>query len=510
MYYLLGTDIGTSGTKTIMMDTEGRLISQDLQEYDVLTPKPLWAEQWPEVWVEAAKSSIRNTVAKAEAAAGVKKEEIRGICISGLYGGSGIGLDEDMKPVRPCLIWLDRRASEETRWVLENIGEEKLKRITHNGADPYYGFTKILWIKKHEPENWARIKLFLPPNDYAIYKLTGKIAIDYSSAGNIGGIFDMNTRTWSEELMSDMGIPFSMMPQKIVESTDIVGGLTKAAADELGLWEGMPVCAGGIDCGAANIGLGVFEPGVYAAAIGTSMCAALISDKPVKGENLIVWPYLYQAKRLSYYFGGGATAGAIVKWFRNTFAQTELEEEKAGGPNAYDVLNAQAEKIAPGSEGLIVLPYFMGERSPVWNPDAKGTIVGLSLAHTKAHVYRAFLEAVAYSLRHTMECTGENLGEYILLAGGVTKSKLWRQIFADVTGYPVVCPIHDVEANMGDVMLAAIGTGLLTFDDVKKWQVLDDKIMPVPENKEKYDKYYKVYRSVYENLKKDMETLSNL
>ena len=506
MNYLLGTDIGTSGTKTILMDTEGNLLAQDLQEYDVLTPKPLWAEQWPDVWLDAAKASISNTVEKA----GIHPEDIRGLAISGLYGGSGIPLDEHMEPVRPCMIWMDRRASVETQWVLDTIGEEKLLEITHNGADPYYGYTKILWMKNHEPENWKKTKLFLPPNDYVIYKLTGEVAIDYSSAGNIGGIFDMNNRTWSKELLDAMGIPYSMMPEKIVESTDMIGGLTKEAAAELGLSEGMPVIASGIDCGAANIGLGVFESGKYAAAIGTSMCAALISDQPVKGKDLIVWPYLFDAKRLSYYFAGGATAGAIVKWFRQTLCQFELEAEKAGGKNAYDVLNEQAANIPAGSEGLVVLPYFMGERSPVWDSDAKGTIVGLSLAHTKAHIYRAFLEAVAYSLRDAIEATGENVGESILLAGGVTKSKLWRQIFADVTGYPVVCPIHDVEANMGDVMLAGIGTGLLSFEDVKKWQVLDEKIMPIEDNHKKYNDYYKVYKSIYQNLKTDMKTLTKI
>lgn len=506
MNYLLGTDIGTSGTKTILMDTEGNLIAQDLQEYDVLTPKPLWAEQWPDVWLNATKTSIKNTVQKS----GIPAEQIRGIAISGLYGGSGIPLDEKMEPVRPCMIWMDRRAEAETKWVLDHIGEKKLREVTHNGADPYYGYTKMLWMKNHEPENWQKTKLFLPPNDYVIYKLTGEIAIDYSSAGNIGGIFDMNNRTWSEEMMDAMGIPLSMMPEKIVESTDIVGGLTEEAAAELGLSEAMPVVASGIDCGAANIGLGVFESGRYAAAIGTSMCAALISDQPVKGKDLIVWPYLYDAKRLSYHFAGGATAGAIVKWFRQTLCQYELEVEKTGGKNAYEVLNRQATDIPAGSDGLIVLPYFMGERSPIWDSDAKGTIVGLSLAHTKAHIYRAFLEAVAFSLRDAIEATGENLGEYILLAGGVTKSKLWRQIFADVTGYPVVCPIHDVEANMGDVMLAGIGTGLLSYEDVKKWQVLDQKIMPDKENHKKYNDYYQVYKSIYHNLKSNMKALTKL
>lgn len=506
MKYLLGTDIGTSGTKTVLMNTEGKLIAQDLQEYDVLTPKPLWAEQWPDVWLDAAIASISNTIAQA----GVPKEDVAGIAISGLYGGSGIPLDADMRPVRPCMIWMDRRADEESQWVLDSIGEDKLLRITHNGADPYYGFTKILWMKNNEPENWARTRLFLPPNDYVIYHMTGEVVIDYSSAGNIGGIFDMNTRAWSLELMEAMGIPPFMMPRRLVESTDVVGGLTAAMAQRLGLWEGMPVVASGIDCGAANIGLGVFEPGVYAAAIGTSMCAALISDKPVKGKGLIIWPYLYNAKKLSYYFAGGATAGAITKWFTHTFCELERENEKAGGPSPYAVLDELAKDVPAGSEGLIVLPYFMGERSPVWDVDAKGTIVGLSLAHDKGHLYRAFMEAVAYSLRDAMEATGENLGSRILIAGGVTKSKLFRQIFADVTGYPVVCPIHDVEANMGDVMLAGIGTGLLTPEDARAWQVLDAPVEVNPAAHEIYNAYYDTYHSIYRHLKEDMARLTQL
>lgn len=506
MPYLIGTDIGTSGTKSIVMDTCGNLISQDLQEYDVLTPKPLWAEQWPDVWLDATKRSLRNAVGKA----GIDPREIAGICISGLYGGSGIPLDEKMEPVRPCLIWMDRRASEQEKWVKEHVDQDKLKKITHNGTDPYYGYTKILWIKDNEPENWERIKLFLPPNNYVIYRLTGKVAIDYSAAGNIGGIFDMNTRSWSYELMDDMGISRHMMPGNIVESSSVVGGLTEGVAAELGLPSGIPVCAGGVDCGVASFGLGVYEPGEYVAAVGTSMCAALIHKDPIRAEDLIEWPYVLNPKELAYSFGGGATAGAVVKWFRDNFAQLEKQTEENGGENAYKALDREAASIPAGSDGLIVLPYFMGERSPVWNVNAKGVIFGLSLAHTKAHVYRAFLEAVAYSLRHTMEATGEDLGDHILLAGGVSKSKLWRQIFADVTGYTVVCPKNDVEANLGDVMLAGLGTGVLTPEDIRKWQVLDQKVQPDPAAHKVYDRYYRMYHKIYADLKDDMEHMAEI
>ena len=504
--YLIGTDIGTSGTKSIIMDTQGNLLASDLQEYDVLTPRALWAEQWPDVWVDAVKRSIRNACAKAKATG----KDVKGICISGLYGGSGIPLDESMEPVRPCLIWLDRRATGQKKWVEENVGLRKLAVITHNGTDPYYGYTKILWIKDNEPENWSRTKIFLPPNAYTIYKLTGEVAIDYSSAGNIGGIFDAGKHNWSDEMLNAMGIPRSMMPERIVESSEIVGGLTNRAAGELGLLPGTPVCAGGVDCAVATLGLGVFEPGSYAATIGTSMCAALIHDEPIVSEGLIEMPYVKDARRLSYSFGGGSTAGAIIKWFRDNFAELEKQAEEEGGENAYAVLDNMAGEIPPGSEGLIVLPYFMGERSPIWDTNARGTIIGLTLAHTKAHIYRAFLEAVAYSLRNTMESTNTDLGEYILVAGGVAKSRLWKQIIADVTGYPVACPVHDVEANLGDVILAGVGIGLLTWEDVKSWQVLGKKVMPHPCVHAVYDEYYRIYRNVYKNLKKDMADLTLL
>lgn len=507
MKYLIGTDIGTSGTKSILMDTEGHLIAQDLEEYDVLTPKPLWAEQWPNVWVDGVKDSIRKTVAKS----GVDPKDIKGIGISGLYGGSGIPVDENMQPVRPDLIWMDRRAQEETEWVKEHVDGDRLTEITGNDVvDPYYGYTKILWIKNHEPENWKKIHMFLPPNNYAIYELTGKVSIDHSAAGNIGGLYDINTHTWSKEMMAAMGIPTHMMPTPIVDSTTVVGGLTAEAAIDLGLVEGTPIIPGGVDVGAANVGMGIFKPGKYVAAIGSSMNAALVSEKPIKGQGLIVWPYPYKSEKLVYNFSGSATAGAITKWFRDNMAQFEVEKQKQGGDNAYVALNKESKGIEPGSEGLVVLPYFMGERAPIWNSDAKGLVFGLSLAHTKAHLYHAFQEAVCYALRHSIESTGRDLGEYIIIAGGVTNSPDWVQMFADVTGYAVRTPIEDAEANLGDVMMAGIGTGTLSVEDVQKWQVLGPEVKPDPVRHDIYNNYYHLYRKLYNDLEGDMHDLSEI
>jgi len=300
----------------------------------------------------------------------------------------------------------------------------------------------------------------------------------------------------------------SKMPQKFVDATEIAGRLTADVAADLGLNAGTPVIAGGVDVGAANIGMGVFEPGRYVAAIGSSMNAALVSEKPIKGKGLIVWPYPYKSRELVYNFSGSATAGAITKWFRDNFGDAEVAVHNQGGPNAYVTLGAEAKDVPAGSRGLVVLPYFMGERAPVWNSDAKGMVFGLSLVHTKADLFHAFQEAVCYALRHSMESTGRDLGDYIVIAGGVTNSPDWVQMFADVTGYAVRTPVDDAEANLGDVMLAGLATDTLTVDEVQKWQVLGDKIEPRAEQHAIYNDYYKLYRKLYDDLGDDMHTLS--
>jgi xylulokinase len=223
-------------------------------------------------------------------------------------------------------------------------------------------------------------------------------------------------------------------------------------------------------------------------------------------------PYVKEPKDMLFTFGGAATAGALPKWFRDQFAELEKQQQTQTGINAYQVLEQTAKDIRPGSDGLIVLPYFMGERAPIWDVDARGTIMGLSLYHTKAHVYRAFLESVAFSLKHSMENieTTTHLGDKLILAGGVTKSTLWKQIFADVTDYPVVCPDMDVEANLGDVYLAGVGTGVMDYSDIKRQVILNKSVEPDPRRQKVYASYYQQYKSLYESLKGNMQEMALL
>lgn len=502
--FLIGTDIGTSGTKTILISSSGKILAEAYREYDILVPQALWAEQWPDVWLDAAMETIKEAVEKSH----VSPMDVKGICISGLYGGSGVPLDEKYDPVRPCIIWMDRRADAECEQVKKTVNINRIFEITGNGIDSYFGFAKILWIKNNEPENWKKIKLFLAPNQYVVYKLTGIAAMDHTSAGNLGGIYDLRTHSWSPELMEEIGIPRGMMPENLVEPHSIVGVLTNNASEELGLMAGTPVCAGCIDCLASTIASGVLDDNEHTAIIGTSINWGAIHSTFPTNISYITMPYAKDTLRINYTYGGASTAGALPKWFRD-----QLIRFGDTCTCNYDELDAQATSVSPGSNGLIVLPYFMGERSPIWDVNAKGTVVGLTLQHNRAHLYRAFLEAVAYSLRHIMETSQIALteGSKLTLIGGATRSTLWKQIFADVTGVTVRCSSMNVEAPLGDALIAGIGTGVLhDYSVIRDWVVFDEEIVPDLKNHQIYTKYYLLYKEVYLALKSTMKAMSNL
>ncbi|MHA1712604.1 MAG: FGGY-family carbohydrate kinase [Candidatus Ranarchaeia archaeon] len=508
----VGTDIGTLGTKTLVVDAEGKVLGSAYREYDILTPKPLWAEQWPSPWVDAAYATIKKALHTAK----VSGKDIQGLCVSGLYGGSGIPCDKQMKPIRPCLIWMDRRAVDESKWVKENIGEETIFSITGNTIDTYYGFTKILWIKNKEPKNWSRIRWLVTPNAYVIYHLTGEMSIDYSSAGNLGGLYDIHRKNWSAKLMDEMGIPAEFFPDTIVESSAIVGEITSEASKKTGLPSGLPVCAGGIDAPVSAFSVGVTSEGQHAAMIGTSMCWNTIQSFKNKKltPKLISYPHVVDPRNRIYTFGGAATAGGIVHWFRENIARLELHQQKDTGRNAYQILDKEANAVPPGSNGLIVLPYFMGERTPIWDPWAKGVVVGLTLFHSYKHLFRAFLEGVAYALRHNISSAKSldiPLEEEMRLVGGGGKSPLWRKIFSDVTKFPVRYLPASGSAPYGDAFLAAIGTRHVpSYEGIEDWLPQGERIDPSPSAMKIYDRYYQLYLKTYRRLKPLFDDLAGL
>lgn len=497
MTYLVGCDIGTYGTKTVIVDTSGKVLASTFKEYGVITPKPGWAEQWPSVWFNAVVETIREAIKISK----VNVKEIAGVCISGLYGGSGIPCDRDMKPLRPAIIWMDRRAVKECKWVRENIGEEEVFRVTGNTIDPYYGYTKMLWIKFNEPDTWKRIYKLMTPNAYVIYRLTGEISIDYSSAGNYGGIFDIHKRKWSEKMLEALGIPIEYLPENIVMSKDIVGEITEEGARLTGLAKGTPVSAGGIDAPVSALSVGSIEDGEVGAMLGTSMCIGIIQDELRLSPKLVNYPHVaYDTEKL-YSFAGITTAGACVRFFRDELGR--LEKIMAGqiGVSAYSILDLEASKIPPGSDGLIFLPHMsVGERAPWWDEYVRSMLIGLTTYHTKAHIYRAILEGVAYAVRYCLE-TAKEAGiplKRVILVDGGAKSSLWRNIIASVTNMPMTYIAESIGAPYGDALLAGVGTGVIEkYEVIKEWLKITEITQPDESMARLYDKYYKVFLELY-------------
>lgn len=507
--YLIGTDIGTSGTKSVLTDLNGHIVAEALAEYPLLSPKPLWAEQQADVWEEAVYKTISDVVKQS----GVNPAEIGGICISGLFAGSGVPVDEEINPVRPAIIWMDRRAQSEAEYVEQRIGTDRIFRITGNRNDSYFGFAKILWIKNNEPDNWKKIKMFLPSNSYVVYKITGKITIDYTAAANIGGIYDLRKNDWAYDLMEEMGIPDYLMPKDFRYPSEIVGGVTQEAAEKLGVPPGTPVCAGCTDCLASTLAAGALLPGDQVTVIGTSINWGFLHQDFPKKRELVTMPYIFEPNSMYYTYGGASTAGALLKWYKNNFAKYTSDSHGTISKTTYDMLNKAAAEIGPGSDGLIILPYFMAERSPIWDVNAKGTIFGLTLHHQQAHVYRAFLESAAYALRHIIETSGIDTSKYskCVITGGAAKSLLWKEIFADVTGVTVLSPKSSVQAPVGDALIAGVATGLIDdYSVIKEWIEWEEPVSPDRTNHSVYSQYFQEYKELYRSLKENMKRLESL
>ncbi len=511
MDYVIGVDIGTQSTKALLMSTQGEVQAQASASYQVEQPRPLWAQQWPQVWLDAVYDTVAASVRRSQ----VPAARVKAICISSLYGGSGIPVDAGIEPLHPCLIWMDRRAIAEAEWVRSHLDVEQLARITGNGVDSYYGYTKMLWIKRNLPEVWSRTRYLLPPNSYVQYHLTGELAVDHSSAGNIGGIYDLAARAWSPDMMEALGIDPALMPQRLVAPGQIIGHLLPAAAQRLGLLPGTAVVAGGVDAAMATLAAGVVAPGNHVAMLGTSMCWGFIKQHSDASPGLINMPYVHETATTTYSFGGAITAGAAISWFREQFCTEEKQAAAlAPGVEVHQLIEREAAKTPAGAEGLLFLPYLMGERTPIWDARASGAYVGLSLFHHKAHLYRAVLEGLAFALRHNMQQGGDagcNLDPQLIVVGGGTASDLWMQIIADVTGYDVFTIEEQVEAPLGGAVLAAMAIGAVeNVEVIRQWRTLRLRARPDPANTALYDQMFAHYCASYDALKPIMHRLADL
>lgn len=493
--YLLGIDIGTSACKAALFDRKGQVLAAANGEYPVYYPEEGWAEQNPEEWWSAVCEAVRRVIRKA----GIQPEEIAGVGIDG-QSWSAIAIDKGGKVLTNTPIWMDTRAQSICDRLNEEIGEDEIFRIAGNSLQPSYTTAKILWYKENLPEVYSKIYKILQSNSYIAFKLTGQISQDLSQGYGLH-CFDMRTGQWDEEMCRKMGIPRDFLPE-IVPSDRIIGTVTKKAAEESGLAEGTPVAAGGLDAACGTLGAGVIHSGETQEQGGQAGGMSICIEKYQADPRLILGFHVIPGKWLLQ--GGTTGGGGVMRWFEREFADYERLMREQTGISSLDQLNEIAEKVTPGCDGLVFLPYMAGERSPIWNPYAKGVFYGLDFSKTKGHMVRACMEGVAFSLRHNLE-TAEEAGakaEILRAMGGSANSLLWTQIKSDVTGKTMAVPASDTATTLGAALLAGVGTGFYKDyeEAVAETVKVTRKHQPDPEKKAVYDKNYETYLELYRSL----------
>ncbi len=507
---LLGIDLGTTTAKAAVFDEEtGKVVAWAGREYPTYHPRPGWAEHDVNDWWWAVTSVVREALAKAK----IDPKEIRGVSVSSHREAVAL-LDSEGNALGRVIIWMDRRSLPQAEWIKKYFDIRELYERTGLIVDPTFTATKLLWLKEHQPEVLAKAKWALQPKDYIVYKLTGKATTDLSVASRTL-LFDIKKLEWADDLFEDFGLADcrSLFPEPSF-SDEVIGEVTEEAARETGLAPGTPVVGGGGDRGCEVLGSGVLGPDKVEESTGTGSTTATTIDEPITDPKRRVVITVHVIRGKWSVEAGISTAGAVLRWFRDQFAEGENFLAKMTRRRAYEYLDMEAEYVPPGSNGLIVIPFFAGARAPRWNPKAKGLIFGLTVYHTRAHVFRALMEGIAYEIRKVLEVL-EELGiksEEIRLLGGGGKTPTWARIKADVTGRRVALLEFLDAALIGDAILAGVGTGVFSSyqEGVDRLVRIKQLIEPDPKYVKVYDAYYRLYEKMVAAMEEFYESIDKL
>lgn len=507
MKYVLGIDLGTSGTKTVLFSEEGDKISSSSVEYSLICPKNGWAEQRPDDWWEAVVTTVKDVLKKTS----VNKDDITGIGISGQMHGL-VMVDEQGKVIRNAILWCDGRTSEECKELTEIIGAKRLIEITANPALTGFTAGKVLWVKKNEQSLYKKCKKIMLPKDYIRYKLCGVFASEVTDASGTN-LFDIKNRCWSDEILSKLGIDKDLMPE-LFESADITGYISEEAAELTGLSKKTAVVGGAADNMAAAVGTGVVEKGKAFTTIGTSGVVFAYSDDAHIDKNGRVHTFCSAINGGYAVMSCTLSAGLSLKWFRDNFCNDEINCAKSMDVDPYFLMDKEAEKSPIGSNRLIFAPYLMGERSPILDEKSRGVFLGLTAMHQKRDMIRAILEGVIFSQKSCIDVFTE-MGikpDKMYACGGGATSPLWRQMMADIYGNPVITTDNTEGPALGVAILAAVGTGLYKSVPEACKKMIKEKSVQEPnhQNTEKYMPFYNIYKEIYPSLKKQFEDLSKL
>ncbi len=496
MTVLVGLDVGTTGAKAILIDAGGRALAAVTTEYPLLTPRAGWTEQDPTDWWKGSVASIRGALDQAS----VTGKTVAAIGLTGQMHGL-VALDGNGGVLRPAILWNDQRTAEECAWITGHIGADRVLELTGNPILTGFTAPKIIWMRRHEPERYARIRHILLPKDYIRYRLTGEMASDVADASGTS-LFDVRNRRWSNEMLSRLDVPSSWLPP-VAESTEGTGAVTKEAGDATGLRPGTPVVAGAGDQAAQAVGTGIVEPGLVSATIGTSGVVFAHIEEPEFDALGRLHTFCHAVPGRWHVMGVMLSAGGSLRWLRGNLRG-----------DSYSQMTAEAAAAPPGAEGLIFLPYLTGERTPHADPHARGAFVGLTLRHGRGHLIRAVMEGVAFGLRDALEII-RGMGipvTQVRVSGGGARSGLWRQILADIFALDVVTVTATEGAAFGAALLAGVGTGLYPSVEAACHATIEtaEHVAADPDRAAAYDRYYRVYADLFLSLKPSLHALGGL
>lgn len=501
--YLLGIDLGTSGCKICFFTLDGIIKDSITVSYNTYYGTNGEVEQNPEEWWHAICDGIKTILSKTD----ILANQIIAIGVDG-HSWTCIPVDEQGTCLRNAMIWLDRRATKQSEWMKKIIGEDILFNNSGNPVDPSYIVPKMLWIKENERQIYNKTYKFLQSNSYIVYKLTNQFSQEYSQAYGFS-FFDIENGKMNISLCNELGIDCDLIPN-MFHCHEIVGKVTKEAAKLTGLIEGIPVVAGGLDAACCALGAGVINEGDTQEQGGQAGGMSIQISNPVKHNKLILGYHVIPNQWLLQ--GGTVGGGGVLNWFNNQIAKYSMLYPNASKLNDFTLMSSDASEIQPGSDGLIFLPYMAGERSPIWDVNAKGVLLGLTYNKNRKHIIRAMMEGVAYSLRHNLK-TAEEVGVNVAClnsVGGAASSSIWTQIKADITGKQInVTDTKKYATTLGVAILAGVGVGAYSsFEEaVSKTIKIQHKYNPINKNYEIYNKYYKIYIELYDKLKETFDEI---
>ena len=506
MSVYLGIDVGTSGTKTLVMREDGKILASATVEYPLSSPKPGWSEQNPEDWWNAAVKSVKAVLKAGK----IKPADVKGIGLSGQMHGS-VFLDKNHNVIRPAILWNDQRTSAECDQI-ESLAGGRRKLISMVANPALTGFTapKILWLQNHEPKNYARTVQVLLPKDYVRFRLTGEFATEVSDASGTL-LLDVKRRGWCQPLLNKLDIDLALLPA-VYESEDVSGTLTPKTAKQLGLPAGVPVVGGGGDQAAGAVGNGIVRRGVISATMGTSGVVFAHSDEMQVDPQGRVHTFCHAVRGKWHVMGCVLSAGGSLQWYRNKLGEAEVRSAKRKKIDPYELITQHAAEAPPGCEGLYFLPYLTGERTPHADPHARGAWIGLSLRHGREHLIRSAMEGATYAMRDCLEIIdGMKIPiREIRLSGGGAHSQFWRQMQSDIYGRKVATINAEEGPAYGVALLAAAGTG--AYKNIGEACAATictvSQTSPNAKSKRIYNTVYPMYGKLYRSLKDDFATIA--